>query len=107
MTPGDEITQPEGDTHSQPLHNMSDAIRQHMHTVHHLGESNTSFIYYHYYSQLGSVAVGWLSNAFLTHAGVPHGARRSALAMLMGVLWSSKRARMMGLCTDSKCPLCQ
>ena len=86
--------------------NSTDAIRQHMHTVHHLGASNTSTIFYHYYSQLGRVADGWLSNAFLTHAGVPHGARRSALAMRMGVLWSSKRARMMGLRTDSKCPLC-
>jgi hypothetical protein len=56
-----------------PERNTTDAIRQHMHTVHHLGASNTSTIYYHHYSQLGRVADGKLSNAFLTHAGVTWG----------------------------------
>jgi hypothetical protein len=51
-------------------------------------------------------------NAFLAHAGVRHGARRSALAMRMGVLWSAKRATTdrqpnAQLRTDSKCLLCQ
>jgi hypothetical protein len=56
--PGATATQTEGGTRTRALRNTTDAIRQHMHTVHHLGASNTSTIYYHHYSQLGRVADG-------------------------------------------------
>ena len=93
-------------THTRPLGNMQDALRTHMHALHRTGTSNTDTVYYASWQKLQAHIHGQLSNSFLTHATVPHGARRTALAIRMGVIWSAKRAQMMGLRTDNMCPLC-
>jgi ribonuclease HI len=93
-------------SHLHALNNMQDALRKHMHSLYHLGGSNTESVYYCLWRELQEHAEGELSNAFLTHPQLPQGARRTALATRMGVLWSAKRAKMMGLSQTGACPLC-
>ena len=103
----DESAAPEHDEvdEAKPIPNK-EGVRKHMHERLKLGKSNTDTAYFARWRKLKGVTNGKLSNGFLVDTKTRHGQRRITLQYRMGTIWNQRRACMMKLTTDSKCPLC-
>ena len=102
---GHDTTELDDEEAAKPVPS-NEAIKQHMHARLRLGSSNADTMYFAAWARLKGTTNGSLSNGFLGDAQTKHGQRRVLLQYRMGTLWNQKRACMMKLTTDSRCPLC-
>ena len=99
--------------HSPPpklwyLPNHRDALQEHMHFLHKLGNAKTEANYHAYYQTLikDGTANGATSNAYLTSSDVPFKTKCIIIKYRTGTLYNQKHAILFKLSTSQTCPLC-